>query len=463
MRWRVYFFVSLALNVLLLAGWGWSVARQRETARRATLAAALTNAPPIGRTNVLVRRQFFSWQEIESDDYPTYIANLRAIGCPEQTIRDIIIADVNALFARRRATEIVTPEQQWWRSEPDTNVLQQALEKTRALEQERRDLLTRLLGPDWESGDLLNLPRPSRQPIPLDGPILGTLPDEVKRRVEEISLRSEERIRAYVEAQRQAGREPDPAELARLRQQTRTELAGVLSPLQLEEFLLRYSQNAGALRAELRELKFFNVTPEEFRAMFRAIDQINLQLELLGNANDPNTAAARRSLEQQRLAALRNVLGPERFEQFQKLHDPDFREAYASALAAGAPETADTIYELNRAAREELARIRQQTNLPPELREIEAKKAELELAKALAQALGHELPPEPEPPPKPPPVKIHVLKPGENLNFLARLYGVNPADLRAANPELNFDRLKPGDAVKVPINLLPPVPYLPPQ
>jgi len=28
---------------------------------------------------------------------------------------------------------------------------------------------------------------------------------------------------------------------------------------------------------------------------------------------------------------------------------------------------------------------------------------------------------------------------------------------------LNFDRLKPGDAVKVPINLLPPVPYLPPQ
>ncbi|MDW8308202.1 MAG: hypothetical protein RMK20_02390, partial [Verrucomicrobiales bacterium] len=379
MRWRVYFFVSLALNGLLLVGWGWSVARQRETARRAAL-AALTNAPSTIRTNVLVRRQFFSWQEIESDDYATYIANLRAIGCPEQTIRDIIIADVNALFARRRAVEVVTPEQQWWRTEPDTNVLQQALEKIRALEQERRDLLTSLLGPGWETGDLLNLPRPSRQPIPLDGPILGALPDDVKHRVEEISIRSEERIRAYVEAQRQAGREPDPAELARLRQQTRTELAGVLSPLQLEEFLLRYSQNASALRAELRELKHFEVTPEEFRAMFRAIDQIDLQRELLGTANDPNTAAARRALEQQRLAALQNVLGPERFELFQKLHDPDYRDAYARALAAGAPESADTIYELNRAAREELARIRQQTNVSPELREIELKKAELELA-----------------------------------------------------------------------------------
>src|SRR5262249_8592047 len=116
-----------------------------------------------GRTNVVLRRQFFSWQEVESPDYPTYIVNLRNIGCPEQTIRDIIIADVNALYSRRRATEVVTPEQQWWRSEPDTNVLQVALDKLRVLDDERKALLTRLLGANWESGDLVNLPRPSKQ------------------------------------------------------------------------------------------------------------------------------------------------------------------------------------------------------------------------------------------------------------------------------------------------------------
>ena len=43
----------------------------------------------------------FSWSQIESEDYHQYIANLRAIGCPEQTIRDIIIADVNKLYAAR--------------------------------------------------------------------------------------------------------------------------------------------------------------------------------------------------------------------------------------------------------------------------------------------------------------------------------------------------------------------------
>src|SRR5262249_4910910 len=127
-------------------------------------------AAAASQTNVLLRRQFFTWQEVESPDYPTYITNLRNIGCPEQTIRDLIIADVNALFARRRATELITPEQQWWRSEPDTNVLQVALEKTRALEDERRGLLSRLLGTNWESGDLVSLPRPSRPGLVLDGP-----------------------------------------------------------------------------------------------------------------------------------------------------------------------------------------------------------------------------------------------------------------------------------------------------
>src|SRR5207249_7992554 len=86
------------------------------------------------KTNYVVRRQIFSWHEIESSDYPTYISNLREIGCPEQTIRDIIIADVNALYSLKRATNLVTSEQQWWRSEPDPAVLQAAAQKSRELE-----------------------------------------------------------------------------------------------------------------------------------------------------------------------------------------------------------------------------------------------------------------------------------------------------------------------------------------
>jgi hypothetical protein len=45
----------------------------------------------------------FRWSELESTDYRTYLANLRNIGCPEQTIRDILTADIDSVFAQKRA------------------------------------------------------------------------------------------------------------------------------------------------------------------------------------------------------------------------------------------------------------------------------------------------------------------------------------------------------------------------
>src|SRR5215813_4928319 len=159
MRWRVIALASVAVNVVAAIA---VLSLRRPPAERSNpftpVAQASTNP---AKANVVVRRQFFSWQEVESADYPTYIANLRDIGCPEQTVRDIIIADVNALYSRRRANELVTPEQQWWKSEPDPDLVAAAAEKSRALEDERRALLARLLGSNWESGDLVNLPRPS--------------------------------------------------------------------------------------------------------------------------------------------------------------------------------------------------------------------------------------------------------------------------------------------------------------
>lgn len=456
MRWRGLFWLSLIANLALLAAWVCSSGGAKSQLNRAAILPDATNSPAV-KTAVIVRRQFFSWQEVESDDYPTYIKNLREIACPEQTIRDIIIADVNALYARRRALEVVTVDQQWWRAEPDTNVVQQATAKIRQLEQERRDLLTTLLGTSWESGDLVSLPRPTRAPIPLDGPVLGALPAEAKQAVEQISIQAADRLEEYLAAQRRAGKTPDPAELSRLRQQTRRELAGILSPTQLEEYLLRYSDNARTLRSDLAQLKLFNASPDEFRAMFRGLDPINEQLALVDDST-PQGAMQRDALLAQGEAALKLALGDKRYAQYQLMHDARYRDAYAEALKAGNPESAQALYEIKLASQQEQSRINDLQGLTDEQRAIESKKAELEQLKAAAQALGQELPPEPTKPPKPAPVKIHSVANGEGLNRIAQIYGVQPSDLRAANPNLNFDKLKAGDQVKVPFNLIYPVP-----
>src|SRR5262249_51123614 len=377
----------------------------------------------------------------------TYIANLRSIGCPEQTIRDIIIADVNALYSRKRALEVITPEQQWWRSEPDTNVIQLALEKARALDDERKGLLARLLGSNWESGDLVNLPRPTHPGVTLDGPVLGTLSSETKQAIQEISARSESRLQAYLDAQRQQGKGADPVELAKLREQTRNELARTLSPGQLEEYLLRYSQYANNLRSELGQLRFFDASPDEFRAIFRATDGLNQQLQLLADSTDPNSAQARQALEAQRENALKIALGTKRYEEYQLLHDPLYRDAVAASQEAGTPEAARPFYQIKLAAASAQEDINSDTNLTGSQKAIESKQLEVDQLKANAVASGQQLPPEPSTQPATPARRTYTVRPGDTSAVVSMIYGVPEDAIRAANPNVDFNRLKPGVAI----------------
>lgn len=454
MRWRFIALASVGVNVALAAIWV-GVPRLLGGRPAPGLRSAGAWQTPTSRTNFVVRRQFFSWRDVESPDYEVYIANLRAIGCPEQTVRDIIIADVNALYARRRATEIVTPEQQWWRSDVDTNVWLVAQEKSRELDEERRALLTRLLGPNWESGDLVSLPRPSRPGLVLDGPILGALPSDTKQALQQISVRSEARLQAYLDAQSQQGKSADPVEIAKLRQQTREELASVLSPGPLEEFLLRYSQEANNLRADFGQLDYFNPTPDEFRAVFRATDSIDQQLALLADSTDPSAAQNRQALEAQRENAIKIALGPDRYQEYQLLHDPLYRDAVAAADEAGTPDAAQTLYQISLAAASSQDSILSNTNLTDSQKAIRMKQLELEQLQASTLATGQQLAPD-ENAQSAPPRRTYTVKPGDTAAVVAMIYGVPESAIRAANPNVNFSALRPGDSIFLPGTALPP-------
>jgi hypothetical protein len=448
MRWRVLAFVSLGVNLALLIGWLMGPGQSRSVTTAASAGSETVSNLPV-KTNVVVRRQFFSWHEVESPDYPTYIANLRDIGCPEQTIRDIIIADVNGLYARKRA-ELVTPEQQWWRSEPEPEVVQEAAARGRELDEERRTLLTRLLGNNWEAGDIVSLPRPSRPGIILDGPVLGALPSETKQAIQEVNLRSQDRLQEYLASLQQSGGSPDPAELAKLRQETRTELEKLLTPPQVEEYLLRYSQNANNLRASFGQLQYFSPNPDEFRSVFRATDNLDQQIQLLAGATDPNSVAQRKTLMDQRENAIRTALGAKRYEEYHALQDPLYRDATAQALEAGTPEAIKTIYQINLAAAAEQQRISTNANLTDAQKLIETRRTQLEQLQANTLATGQELPPEQPTPPPPAPLRTHLVRPGDNVAVIALMYGLPISALRAANPRLNLGLLRAGDTILIP-------------
>ncbi|MDB6028046.1 MAG: hypothetical protein JWM68_4269 [Verrucomicrobiales bacterium] len=100
------------------------------------------------RTNNVLVTNAFSWAQLESPDFSTYIANLRGIGCPERTIADIIIAEVEELYERKCA--LVPLDARFWETDVAAHRawLKRAEEQLR-LEREKTTLLRQLLGITW--------------------------------------------------------------------------------------------------------------------------------------------------------------------------------------------------------------------------------------------------------------------------------------------------------------------------
>jgi len=61
-----------------------------------TASATITTLPPPNPAPT--KPESFQWSQLYAPDYHVYVKNLRAIGCPEPTLRAIVVADVHAVL-----------------------------------------------------------------------------------------------------------------------------------------------------------------------------------------------------------------------------------------------------------------------------------------------------------------------------------------------------------------------------
>ena len=118
---------------------------------------------------------FRSWEQLESADYRVYVANLRKVGCPEQTIRDIIIADVHSLYAPRYLA-IQVKQAAFGTSQmgAQSGSEQTSEADSKRLRDDEESVLATLLGS--QSGELLSadsMPEASSPPRPLRRDTVG--------------------------------------------------------------------------------------------------------------------------------------------------------------------------------------------------------------------------------------------------------------------------------------------------
>ena len=155
MKWKISLALALALNVLI-AFIAWSQSQHRPHMApeveivRIEAPSIQTRTQIIMETNVIVSP--FHWSQIETDDYTRYVANLRAIGCPPGTIRDILEADLNVVFDARARDLADGPSRQFWelmlRKDRFEKLIEEKHNQLKALDEERSELLKSLLGTD---------------------------------------------------------------------------------------------------------------------------------------------------------------------------------------------------------------------------------------------------------------------------------------------------------------------------
>src|SRR5438477_129242 len=69
------------------------------------LAVAANGTNTASATNMALKPVFtekkFTWKEVESPDYTSYLNSLRAVGCPEEKVRTIVLGDISELFQQK--------------------------------------------------------------------------------------------------------------------------------------------------------------------------------------------------------------------------------------------------------------------------------------------------------------------------------------------------------------------------
>jgi hypothetical protein len=397
MNLKVILSLSLVANLALAGGFFWAMKRQ-SAAPEAPEAVAVTApdkktepaAPPVAETPVAVspaspekNSQAFDWRQVESEDYKKYIANLRSIGCPEETIRDIIVADVNKLFeSRRKQLASGGKKFEYWKANsPFGGMFSDAdlLEKQQALGKEKRALLTELLGsaPE-EKFDMFAGMNPFES-------MLDFLSTEKQSKVMQLFQDMQVKMAKQMKSGSPDG--DDMKVMQTAQKQMEAELAKILSPQEFEDYQLRMSQTAMTLRMQLSG---FDPSEEEFRKVFFEKKKFDDEYSMFTAGTEDKEAREKRAAAQKELnAKLKEALGETRYADYERAKDWNYQTIAKIADRNNlGKDAAVKVYDMKKLAEAEAAKIRKDTALTSEQRTAALASIRTETESSIKGVLG---------------------------------------------------------------------------
>jgi hypothetical protein len=115
------------------------------------------------------------------------------------------------------------------------------------------------------------------------------------------------------------------------------------------------------------ELRGFEPTPDEFRKILRATDSMDHQLQLEFGGPETLSQQQRERYQAQRDAAIKEAIGPKRYQDYLLVKDPLYRQAQMTALQYGAPpKVIMPIYQMTKAQESKRQKILNDAALTPQ-------------------------------------------------------------------------------------------------
>ena len=395
MRAVLAFVLSLALSGALLA-MNYALFRARSgpassgAERKVTVTTkrVVRNTPPATQPALTTNTAPFHWRALESADYAVYAANLRAVGCPEHTLRDILLPDIEKLFDERAKTIEDSPDDTFWETADQRDARQRQRDaKLRALELEKRALVQRLLGAEMSYEALKEL-RSAGFSSAFIEILLGFTDTAKSDQLLMVFTLREADAKAHLAVTEGILLDEDITKLHALRDRLENDLARVLAPHEMEELRLRivvmegmnhFSRRSGVnvSGAELREIARLRADTSDVFAKMMNIDD-ELYTEELRAKGD----AAFQEL-------LRRYVGPERFADVERGEDDLFRALFESTEKLGVAKAALVqAYEARRAAEAQAQQIRGDQQLSAEERLLLLAALRGQTTHVLARSLG---------------------------------------------------------------------------
>ncbi len=416
----------LNLAILAMAGYLWYLYNnEKENKGNEVVTRYITNTVkrvvirnPEFPTNLL--SLFRRWQDIESIEYPKYISNLRAFGCPESIIRDIIITDVARLYKSKKDAILNANPPKYWKK----GYAKDVMENINKLELEKKALVKDLLGVDYdeEVGKLMSTDMPEPDLF------IDFLSSEKQKQVKQIVEEYENRREAIVKRCKGIYLNKDEMESKQIEEDKNKALAAILSPDELNEFNIRNSEKAKELRDSFGKL---DLTESEFRQIYQASIAFDEKLKNIGDNID--LSGAYKEHEEQ----LRRILGEERYKKYEMMLSADYEYLISFKERFNlTDETIEKVYDFKDAVGEELNNIESDESLSYQQRSNIVVALMKESEKTLKNFLGDEV------------YNAYVQYDSDFVLMFDRLF---------ASPEAQEQVQQPQEATT---NMVPPTPFI---